>query len=298
MEEEGTKEVSRMRKIRLNPTRIQREKLKQFADAYRFTYNATRRVLLDCFVKGTDQFPTKYDLRNQLVLATQSLLTQRFPWLLLTPKAIRQAACFKAVANFKSARTRSRKMGDNKYITGFLTKKMQASIGWTIGVEDCLTLNGGVLSILPRSLGAMKYYGKVPFEGKAPQQCEIQKTCNGEYYLCVPVKVQIPIETSVDTKPVIALDPGARKFMTGYSSDGSCFTVGESFAGRISKLFKVLDTLQDKRKELYGTKRAKACTKRMKRLRRKIRDLRDEMHYKTTNWLSKNFSVVVIPNFS
>ena len=107
---------------------------------------------------------------------------------------------------------------------------------------------------------------------------------------------------------VIALDPGVRTFMTGYTPTGELFESGK--AADMSKLCKLahrLDRLhaaivaQHADTVLHGRKRSTRLQNlRRARLRvyRRIRNLVDEVHWKTASYLARNFDVILLPEFA
>ncbi|MBO6266732.1 MAG: transposase [Synergistaceae bacterium] len=102
---------------------------------------------------------------------------------------------------------------------------------------------------------------------------------------------------------VVAIDPGIRAFATFFSPD-SCGKIGNGDFSRIMRLCLNMDRLKSefdntkKNKSLKAKKRydrRKRLLKAMDRLRWKISDLVDELHFKTIRFLLDNFDVIVIP---
>ena len=106
-------------------------------------------------------------------------------------------------------------------------------------------------------------------------------------------------ETQASTKSesynrVISLDPGVRKFMTGY--DGlSISVVGDKADKEILEILYYIDNLNSKialkpnnKKELQEEKRY---------LWFKVKNLISELHWKTASFLTKNYDVIILPDF-
>ena len=96
---------------------------------------------------------------------------------------------------------------------------------------------------------------------------------------------------------IVALDPGVRTFMTafGLQEDGTTTIMkfGDKDITRIYRLCKHLDKLVSKQ-----TKHKKASYKKAEhRLRKRIKDLVKEVHWKTAHWLCKHFKRIIIPPF-
>lgn len=146
--------------------------------------------------------------------------------------------------------------------------------------------------IYPKLLGPMKYSESLPEE---PMDSRLLKE-NGKYYLSVPYKVTIANDESQVDK-VVALDPGVRTFLSGYSNE-SAFKLGEGDFKRLTRLCLTLD-------KLIGLRAVKDCPKdrrrRLKnaifRIRDRIRNLTKELHFKCAKFLTDNFDVILIPSF-
>ena len=97
---------------------------------------------------------------------------------------------------------------------------------------------------------------------------------------------------------VIALDPGVRTFLTGYSPDGTVtgFAAGDAtrlckLATTVDKLCARLDSVDVRHHERQRLKR-----KRL-RLHSRISNLVSEMHWKSADYLCSNYDVILLPSF-
>ena len=156
-------------------------------------------------------------LRNKFVTSKDNPWIADKEWLTETPKAIRQQAVFEVVKNFKAAFTNKTNGNIDKFKMTYKKKgRHNAQRPWTIGIEKAVKTNDqGDLVIFPETIGALRYYGKLPFDDKPEAECGIHRNAKGDYFLRVPVKVQVKKQRSPEK--IIALDPGVRKFVTGYS---------------------------------------------------------------------------------
>jgi transposase len=289
-----------MRKIKLKMTRAQKEKLKTFADHARFTYNAAIDRI------NEDKRANKMNLRNQLVTYKNNPYFEGKEWLLETPKVIRQQAVFEATKNFKSAMTNLCRNNIEHFRLGFKTRKKKT---WSLGIERAVkkvdtTSNGDtrkrLLSILPETLGQCGYFGKLPFDDKVTADSSIQKDGRGRYFLAVPIVRTKKNRAGADCpppapKPICALDPGVRKFLTGFSSDNSAFILGEGFGKRLLAMLRAVDAIDSDMSKANSLLKKKLRKKKMAMLGR-IKDIRDEFQWKVINYLTTEFSCIMLPH--
>jgi putative transposase len=116
---------------------------------------------------------------------------------------------------------------------------------------------------------------------------------DGQYYLCVPHATTT--HKAENQGRVVGLDPGVRTFLTWFS-ENSCGKIGSGASSRIFRLALCLDKLCGKTAKAKGVQRAR-LKKAQARLRWKIRNLIDEMHWKAARFLCLNFDVILLPTF-
>jgi putative transposase len=92
-------------------------------------------------------------------------------------------------------------------------------------------------------------------------------------------------------KRVIALDPGVRKFLTGYDPEGKCFFLGEGAHKKITSLFKKIDELQSKNDKENSSYVSTFC------LWKKMKNLVSELHWKCASFLVENYDIILLPEF-
>lgn len=112
----------------------------------------------------------------------------------------------------------------------------------------------------------------------------------GRYFLHIPVPQNwYPLEDRrLDIQErfvnqgnrIISLDPGIRKFLVGYDPTGKSTYFGD-------KSYKIISEL------LYDIDREGYDFEKWKR----IKDLVDEMHWKTISYLTENYDVILLPKF-
>ncbi|GAQ87932.1 hypothetical protein KFL_003890030 [Klebsormidium nitens] len=234
----------------------------------------------------------KMRLRNMI---TPAEVNQDNLWLLETPKDIRAGAVFEAAKNIKAAFTNKARGNIENFKMGYRSRKKEDSCGWTINVpktalkvkgERCLQVYRDSCPWLFQTLGRI---------GPLSMDCKIQFD-GMRYFLIVPYERHV---VSPRREGVIALDPGVRTFQTAYSPDGHCYELGRSCCRRLEALCVHLDRLISLAsvtpKTLRRTKWAMGL--RIKKLRRRLQSLRDEMHYKAADYLTRTAHIILLPTF-
>ena len=121
------------------------------------------------------------------------------------------------------------------------------------------------------------------------------------WYIVIPMKVnttKLPISENQWDGDVVAVDPGIRSFVTIFSENGHYGQIGkDSFRKllnlqvKIDKLISVKETTKDKNKK-------RQIKRVIGRVRHRISDLVDELHWKVINYLVRNYSVIILPEFN
>lgn len=143
------------------------------------------------------------------------------------------------------------------------------------------------------------------------QDCRLQRTRCGEYFLCIPQQYE-PASSLGDVKEVesqdlpqpasttvrvAALDPGIRTFQTVYDpQQGHFLEVAPGDIKRVFRLCKVMDQLvgridTTKRRDRWSLQRARA------KLARRIQNLVQEVHRQLAKHLAQNYDLILLPNF-
>jgi len=91
------------------------------------------------------------------------------------------------------------------------------------------------------------------------------------------VKYEIPRE-----KRIISLDPGIRKFLVGYDPKGYSIVIGEGENKKIVELLHYVDTAPKNQKY---------------KIWKKIKNMINELHWKTITFLLENYDIIILPEF-
>jgi putative transposase len=138
----------------------------------------------------------------------------------------------------------------------------------------------------------LTFFGEEPIKSaeelpdKLEYDARLVKKRYGYFYLCICKKLD-KYNSPLQNK-IIVFDPGMRTFCTGYDPDGTIVKVGKSDISRIYRLCNSYDKLQSKWSQ-PTTKNSKRYRykKAGTRIQRRIRNLIDEFHKKTTNGPAK-----------
>ena len=114
-----------------------------------------------------------------------------------------------------------------------------------------------------------------------------------EFTLLNPIKtVSTKLHSNRDT---ISLDPGIRTFQTGYSTN-KCVEIGTNLKSTIKKHLDKIDKIDKIKNDDTINKRTKNKIK--KKNYRKISNKIDDLHWKSINYLTKNYGNILIGNLS
>lgn len=128
----------------------------------------------------------------------------------------------------------------------------------------------------------------------------------GRYYLYYPVdaewcppsvkRIENQDNLISEGETIIALDPGVRKFMVGYDPRGKSIFIGEDANRYLLKKLEEIDRINSLLTQIRG--KTVGYLKRIKRkLWRQVKNKIDELHWKTIRFLTRNYDVIMLPDF-
>ena len=151
--------------------------------------------------------------------------------------------------------------------------------------DDAVTVHGVYHTIL----GPLQMAEPVPTGHKESRLIKER----GQHWLAVPYPAQCDIETP-SGDGVVALDPGVRTFLT-FFSETECGKIGYRAFGRIQRLCHWLDKLIGRTDAESKPKRRRRMRRAQARLRQRIANLVDELHWQAARWLTSNYKVILLP---
>lgn len=262
--------------IQVYPTTIQKQQLNKHWNTIRYVYNKTLSTIINQKEKANF-----ISLRNKLV--TNNEINNLFDWEIKTPKEFRAHAVQDVVTAYKSSFENLK----NSNISHFnISYKKRKNKNWSMGfcknnfsiVDNHFKLfpktfdNKGLFRIGKRNIKKVKNLvlrdSKLHYNGK-------------HYYFIIPVQIE---NTKTAKEGVISLDPGVRTFQTGFSNKE---IIQFKTNNELMRKYKTkIDILQRERKY-----------KHIWRYRNKIKNHIDDIHWKTINYLTKEYSDILLPKF-
>lgn len=302
--------IPKIFKVKLNPTTKQKRQLRTWEGGYRFSYNKA----LD--MKRNKPKLSKFDLRTLVVTKTQNKKTMESgrglfgdqkdnpflienKWLSKVPKDIRQQAAFELFKNFKQHK-------------GNVTYKDKRKDGWVIGIENhhvsCLD-NGKIrlyskdMKVVLRTFGSLPSWLKPSeFEDEVSPPCQalIEKRGQG-YYMLFPQKEIVQRAPDVFEGHMVGIDPGIRKFLTCYGTDGRNTFIGcKNPMRKFLRLQWYADYVKNK---LYSPKKhnwrptgkeRKKLKNKSSRIQERLENIRKDFHHKSAKWLTDKYKCIII----
>lgn len=281
------KDRIRTRKVRIYPTSQQQQTLRQWMGTCRYIYNRS----LHNINQGNEPNPTFFSLRNKYVTAKDNTVIH--PWESETPKDIRAGALQDLSDRYLSLC----KMVKERKLTHFKMKYRRKHDDASILIPmKTIDIKSGAIQIYKKKynfpvLKTSKRQSRKIRKWTATHDCRLQYQ-RGRWFMCIPLDVEhVPIEHRHED--ICALDPGVRKFQVIYSPK-EVVHVGIRRELR-AKIYRKIDELRSLRSKKQISKTR--WKKREDKLRNKLSDLTDELHYQTANYLTKTYKAVFIPPF-
>lgn len=240
------------------------------------------------------------DIRNNILPSYKSLdITHHEYWIKQIPYDTCEYAIRQFVSNLKTGMANVKNKNISHFHIDYITKK-ESGIFWIN--KKAITIDNGNVRIFPTRLDDPLV--KVSKKGKKllkklqriDSNVTIQKY-NNKYYLNIFVKNQPNQYNKLpERNTFIALDPGVRTFLTGYSNDevieygNNLYKKLEPIYERINKKISVAETTK-------SLQLRKKILKRCSKLRTKIKSIVNDFHWKVAKHLTSNYSCILLPEF-
>ena len=129
-------------------------------------------------------------------------------------------------------------------------------------------------------------YNDQPYNFDINHDCKLQRTKDRQYYLIVPESIQTKILPN--TNNIIVSDIGIRTFQTCLTKN-NVVEIGDNISEKIKGLLYRKDKIVND-----NNIKKKIKAKNRDRLNRKLKNLVDELHWKTINYMTKNYDTIII----
>ena len=334
MEKENIQQITR--KIRIYPNKKQKTFFNKCFGVTRFIYNKTvdfivkkykekiNKIKIDsingcvaiknnkqCCKKITDNFlcekHTKYRHKNNIqltlpflrknVLVNDKELDNSNIWQKKVPYDTRQLAIKDFISAYKAANTNYKKGNTNGFTMGFKSKRNKTQIFHI----DKNALKDKLNLFKKRKIGKLRTRNKMTKWVKTnikqiEHDCKIMRNGANQYFLL------LTIDSNCTNSPTIfnmvSLDPGVRTFQTFYSNNGISGKFGHNFTkNRLLNRAKLIDKLTSILTKLKQKRTINNIKHRISLLRTKIKNCVNDLHWKTINFLTKNFNIIILPKF-
>ncbi len=288
--------AGKVRKIRLFPTKQQRQILLRWFGTVRWTFNQCLTAV------QTYNIPrTKEALRDWCLNANSLEGHSEMKWVFDTPYDVRDEGMNDLLKAFKTCFANKKAANIDKFRIHYRTRKTESE---SLVIHSKHWKSAGVFH--PTVWGKEPIEAAEPLPDKLKYDARLKRNRLGEFFLCVPLALDVKQgDNQTLSTPnkriedgILALDPGVRTFQTGYSPSGLIVEWAKNDIKRIQRLCFYVDALQSAWSQTGVTHRRRYKMKRAARkARKRIRNLVDETHKKMCKWIVENYHTVLLPSF-
>jgi putative transposase len=219
---------------------------------------------------------------------------ERYRWLKKVPFDTRQLVLKQLASNFKTNFTLLKRKKITHFEMSFKTKKNSTQIFFVD--KNALDLKN--LRIFKRrtkdKIKTRKRMEKWISKNVTQSDCIVKREKN-RYYLILPMKRPSTPKEQPYTR--VALDPGVRTFQTFYSDQGVAGKIGDSVCDKLIDIGFRLDKLISKKNQIKKKKTRYNMKKRCFLLRSKMKNIVNDLHWKTCHFLCSNFKHILLPSY-
>ena len=271
------------KKIRIYPTKEQKETLNKWFGISRWIYNKCIDV-----VKTKKCKANQTDLRKHLI--NNENYKNENTWCLDYHYDLKDEAMRTFLHNIKTNEEKGK-----PYTLSYKSKKNKDSIS-VLGKH--WNKNNWFQSIF----NSDRMKSSEPLPKKLLYTSRLLKTVTNKYFISIPEPLDNTYikgkEREYNEKRFIFIDPGVKNFITGYDPSGKIITWGKRDIGRIARLLHYSKKLQSKIDKCKDNRKKRRMKKANLKINEKIFNLVEEMHKKLTLWLVKSYDYIYIPRLN
>jgi putative transposase len=284
------------RKIRIYPNEEQKVLFNKCFGSHRYFYNKAidklkENALIEN-IKERNKANTFFSVRDAVIISDKDL-TEENMWMKEVPHDTRQLAV-KCLISARKAAISNKKAGNiDKFIMRYRAKGKCNDVFY---ITKKALIDG---SLFKRRLGK-----KASLKAKKDSKLllnsvgdfPITREKDGKYYACICIN-------SKDKKRkqrtnICALDPGVRTFQTLFSQK----VAGEFGYNTSKKLYSIYRREDRIKSVLAKNKLTSKCKYKLKKrcaeLRTKAKCIVNDLHWRTANFLTRNYQVILLPIFN
>ena len=283
------KDVTRAKKIRIRPTSEQIKILRKWMEDYRKTWNMALKLVKE------DKRKISLDLKKDVVTKRKND-SEKLIYLKSSPAVIRKGAVNDLVKANKSAwalyKAKLKESKSNWRKNPFEIKyKSRKSNTGSFPLDKVYVKKNNDESFSLFNEPKFKMILKAKNVPDINKDCRI--TCVFDrWYLIVPETTKA-IKRDIQEEPkVIGIDPGLRTAFSCLGTDGSIFEIGSDVNERLYKINSKLESIKT-RMNTDVSKRSR-LKKAWHRHLMRTKQLCDELHWKTINFLTSEYDVIVL----
>ena len=296
LESESIGSGIRSRTIKIFPTPYQSKILKKIIGAYRFCYN--RAIAYIKNLNKTPKYFMKKGKKKRVNKTSMQTLRKELKKIRKLPKWNKDIPCHIPDLDFKEP-SKNYKACINKYkkdgvISKLRFKSKSKSVVETISMEKSSLgkkYNGffsNLFKLNPRFKSSQNLHSNKDFK------LSYNRRLN-EWYVHIPYSIKFP-DYSEHKHEFIALDPGEVIFQVGYSEDHSVM-IGQNCRKKMMYVCKDIDRLKSERDKCFNHQRRQNLKKALHRRIKYLKNLKNDLHWKSANYLAKNYKNILIPIF-
>lgn len=264
------KTAIRAKRVRIYPDAAQRNLFRQWFGTSRVVYNKT-----------VDHLNLPKEKRcGHWMMAAKPILAALPDWAEPVPYQVKKIAVEDAYKAFSNG-CRKAKASGKPFKLSYRSRKDPK--------QSCYIPKSALreAGIYPRIAGKLRMTEQYP-DDALDSRLVLE---HGRWFLMVPYRVVVAKAESQGR--AVAIDPGVRTFATCFAED-MAVKIGEGDFARIARLGRSMDDLIS-RMSGVGCRKRRRMKKALARMKWKMWDLIDEIHFKTINLLLSAYDVVIFP---
>lgn len=265
------------RKIRIYPTQQQKILFKQWFGVARKFYNETLTIYKNGSEKSWDK--VYKDIAEQ---------NKEHDYIKSVPYQIKKVS----VKDYREALSINKKIAKRSGKPFDMKFKSKKNTKQSCFIPKTAISSSGIYHTIA---GKLKMKERVWFENENVGDCRLVLEF-GKWFIVIPREIKTtPIENQ---EGVVAIDPGVRTFATYFSTEGYFGKLGQGAFDRILKLNLKIDKLISKLSKEIDKHKKSNLKRSIFNIRFKIRNLIDELHWKTIKFFTSRFKVIIFPSFN